>query len=72
MNKPSEILHDLSLQLDAAYRTALEVSTMLETLRDAHSEEVSGHMCALILERNGTVSEVLDVSARKLSDLTQA
>ena len=66
---PSETLHDLSLQLADGYQTALEVDTMLETLKDACGEESSGFMCAIILKRLQPVLNLLDLASHKIKKL---
>ena len=68
----TETLHDLSVQLADGYQTALEVDTMLQTLRDALGEEISAFMCSIILKRFQNVMKVLDGASNKLENLEGA
>lgn len=68
----TETLHDLSVQLADGYQTALEVDTMLQTLRDALGEEISAFMCSLILKRFRNIPGLLDGASNKLENLEGA
>lgn len=66
MSDLTETLQDLSNKLQVAYQEIMAVNTMLETLMEAHAEETSGHMCSIILDRNRTVSEAVELASRDL------
>ena len=62
-------LHDLSIELADGYQTALEVDTMLQTLRDALGEEISAFICSLILKQFGNVLKLLDSASHEIENL---
>ena len=64
----TETLQDISKRLDDAYQEALDVITMLYTLRDAHHEEMPGHMAEIILKRTENLSGELELAARDLKE----
>ena len=64
----TETLHEISQRLDDAYQATLDVDAMLRTLRAANSGTPFEHMCELIIERNGTVSEVLERADQHLKE----
>ena len=55
----TETLREFSVRPDGEYQATLDVDTMLRTLRDANSETSIENMCRLIIDRNGTVCEVV-------------
>ena len=64
----TETLREISERLDGVYQAALDVDTMLCTLRDADSETPIEHMCTLIIDRNESVSSVVEIAARDLKE----
>lgn len=67
-----ETLHDLSIQLADGYQAALEVDTMLETLKDACGQQFPGFMCEIILKRHRSVMDLLDLASIKVKKLESA
>ena len=68
----TETLHDLSIELADGYQVALEVNTMLETLKDACGQERPGFMCEIILKRLRPVLDLLDLAPGKIKKLERA
>ena len=64
-----ETMHKLFKTLSDAYQAMLRVNTMLDTLMNAHVEEMTGHICEIILEQTTTLSGVIELTAQDISDL---
>ena len=64
----TETLQDICKRIEDAYQEALDVITMLYTLRDAHHDKMGGHMSEIILKRAENLSAELELAARDLKE----
>ena len=68
----TETLQDLTIQLTDVYQAMLDVDTMLNTLRAANAEENAGHMCEIIVKRQGAATETVELVARQLDVMSRS
>lgn len=59
---------DILSQLSAAHLKMIDVDTMLNVLWQANVDDYAGHMCELILERNGIASGMVQAALEALKE----